>query len=215
MFRYTADNNGYNAQVTYLEGDVHGEYAVQSTQSPSLAPALASAQPIYNYYKTLQQQQLHNQVNYNNEDYADNKIYNHYNVYPTTTPTPYFSHAEATPNGHYRNHIQNVHIKTYNTAPHNQGEGDVSIATPLANQVLIYTTTPAPYTDIHVLPTPRTLAYSTSSPYASAVSSKSTNVLPGYDYYVDYDYRNANGQASHSKGLFVASNNALYYKTKK
>lgn len=212
MFRYTADNNGYNAQVTYLEGQIHGDYAVQSTPTPSLAPALASAQPIYDYYRTLQQQQVHNQVNYNEDDYADNKIYNHYNVNPTTTPTPYYAHSEGTPNGPYRNHIQNVHIKTYNTAPHNQGERDDTVA----NQVIIFPTTPAPYADVHVLPTPRTLAYSTSSPYASVVSSKSTNVLPGYDYYVDYDYRNANGQVNgQSNNLYVASNNALYYKTKK
>lgn len=198
-----------------MEGQVQGDYAVQSTQSPSLAPALASAQPIYNYYKTLQQQQLHNHANYNDDDYVDNKIYNnHYNVYPTTTPTPYYAHSDATPHGHYQNHIQNVHIKTYNIAPHNQGEGDGSVVTPLANQFIIFPTTPAPYADdIHVLPTPRTLSYSTSSPYQSAVSSKST-VLPGYDYYIDYGHY-GNGPASHSKNSYAASNNALYYKTKK
>lgn len=206
MFRYTADNNGYNAQVTYVQGHVQGDYAVQSTPSPSLAPALASAQPIYNYYKTLQEhQQIQNHISYNDDDYVNNnKIYNHYNAYPTTTPTPYYAHSEATPLGsHYRNHIQNVHIKTYNTAPHNQGERD---------QIIVFPTTPAPYTDIHVLPTPRTLSYSTSSPYASVVTLKSTNVIPGYDYYVDYDYRNGN---SPSKNPYVAPNTALYYKTKK
>ncbi|KAG4068939.1 hypothetical protein HA402_005087 [Bradysia odoriphaga] len=206
VVKYTADNNGYNAQVTYLEGQVQGDYAVQSTQSPTLAPALASAQPIYDYYKTLQEHQLHNnQGNYRDDDYSDNRIYNHYNVYPTTTPTPYYAHSEATPLGHYRNHIQNVDIKTYNTAPHHSAERD---------RVLIFPTTPAPYTDIHVLPTPRTLAYSTSSPYQSVVSQKSTNVLPGYRYYVDYDY-NGDGQASSSKNAYANSNTALYYKAKK
>lgn len=213
--RYTADNNGYNAQVTYLEGQIQNDYAVQSTQSPSLAPALASAQPIYDYYKTLQEHQRHNHVNYNEDDYADNKIYNHYNSYPTTTPTPYYSHSEATPRGHYTNHIQNVHIKTYNTAPHHQDDNNHLVGTPLTNQVLIFPTTPAPYNDVHVLPTPRTLAYSTRSPYTSVVSSKSTNVLPGYDYYFDYDYKNENRQSRPSKNLFVASNSALYYKEKK
>lgn len=159
----------------------------------------------------MQEQQLHNHANYNHEDYADNKIYNHYNVYPTTTPTPYYAPSGASSYGHYRNDIQNVHIKTYNTAPHNQGESDQSSA----NQVIIFPTTPAPYTDVHVLPTPRTLAYSTSSPYASVVSAKSTNVLPGYDYYIDYDYRNANGQVIPTKNSYVRSDNALYYKTKK
>lgn len=159
----------------------------------------------------MQQQQVHNHVNYNDDDYADNKVYNHYNVYPTTTPTPYYAHSEAAPNGHYRNHIQNVHIKTYNTAPHSHGESVDAVT----NQVIIFPTTPAPYADVHVLPTPRTLAYSTSSPYTNAVSSKSTNVLPGYDYYVDYDYRHANGPANPTKNLYQISNNALYYKTKK
>lgn len=213
--RYTADNNGYNAQVTYVEGEIQNDYAVQSTQSPSLAPALASAQPIYDYYKTLQEHQRHQHVNYNVDEYADNKIYNHYNSYPTTTPTPYYAHSAASPHGHYRNHIENVHIKTYNTAPHHQDGNNDLVVTPLANQVLIDSTTPAPYTDVHVLPTPRTLAYSTSSPYASVVSPKSTNVLQGYDYYFDYDYKNANRQSNPSKNLFVASNPALYYKTNK
>lgn len=216
VFRYTADSNGYNAQVTYLEGEVQGDYAIQSTQSPSLAPALASAQPIYNYYKTLQEQQIqHNHLNYNDDDYTDNRVYNHYNTYPSTTPTPYYAHSQPTPVvTHYRNNVQNVDIKTYNTAPH-EDERDVSLAN---QQVIIYPTTPAPYTDVHVLPTPRTLAYSTSSPYRqnNVVSSKSTNVLPRYHYYLDYDYRNANdGRASQSQNSYVASNSALYYKAKK
>lgn len=200
--RYTADSNGYNAQVSYVDGQIQNDYVVQSTQTPSIAPALASAQPIYDYYKTLQEHQAHN------EDYTDNKIYSNYNSYPTTTPTPYYDHAEITPRGYYKNHIQNVHIKTYNTAPHHQDESN------LANQVIIFPTTPAPYKDVHVLPTPRTLVYSTSSPYTNHVSSKSTNVLPGYDYYFDYEYKNANEHAP-SKNLFVASNDALYYKTQK
>ncbi|KAJ6646799.1 Cuticle protein 7 [Pseudolycoriella hygida] len=213
VVKYTADNNGYNAQVTYLDGQVESDDNVQPNQSPSLAPALASAQPIYDYYKTLQEQQLHNNENYNDDDYTDNKIYNHYNSYPTTTPTPYYAHSEAAANGYYGNRIQNVHIKTYNTAPHNQVEPQV---TPLSNHVIIYSTTPAPYADVHVLPTPRTLAaYSTRSPYTNVVSAKSTNVLPGYDYYLDYDYRNGNGGASQSNNLFVTSNKALYFKTKK
>lgn len=147
-----------------------------------------------------------NHGNYKVDEYSDNRIYNHYNAYPTTTPTPYYAHSEAAPLGHYRNHIQNVDIKTYNTAPHH------------ADRVLIFPTTPAPYADVHVLPTPRTLAYSTSSPYQNVVSPKSTNVLPGpgYRYYVDYDYGNAaDGQASSSKNSYVNSNAALYYKTKK
>lgn len=212
--RYTADNNGYNAQVTYLEGDIQSDYAIQTTtQAPRLAPALASAQPIYNYYKALQEQQLQqNHASYNDDDYSDNEVYNQYNAYPTTTATPYYS-PQPTPLGHYRNHIQNVDIKTYNTAPHREGGRNV-------NQVLIFPTTPAPYTDIHVLPTPRTLAYSTSSPYhQNVVSPKSTNVLPGYQqYYVDYDYRNANsghGSINPSENpSYTATNTALYYKTK-
>lgn len=208
MFRYTADNNGYNAQVTYLEGQIQGDYTVQSTQPTPLAPALASAQPIYNYYKTLQEHQ-------NNHENSDNRIYNHYNVYPTTTPTPYYGHSEATPLGHYRNHIQNVDIKTYNTGPHREVGRDGTVVTPLVNRFLIFPTTPAPYTDIHVLPTPRTLAYSTSSPYRNVVSRKSTNVLPGFRYYGDYDYGNADGQASTTKNSYINSNTALYYKVRK
>lgn len=214
FLRYTADNNGYKADVSYIEGQ-SGE--TQHLSQPAIAttpsPLLAAAQPIYNYYRNLQQEEpsyQHNNVNYDNSKYVDyDNSYQHPapQNYIHTTPATYYV-GTSTPSAVYADHnnyIENVEIDTYNTGPHkiNYHHHLSPTSSPLSKlsggyehniaptqSSIVFPTTPTAYNDIHVLPSPKSFSYSTIAPYAG---SKSTSIVaspaPQAAYYADYDYK--------------------------
>ncbi|KAL1374870.1 hypothetical protein pipiens_004802 [Culex pipiens pipiens] len=119
IVKYVADNNGYRADVTY-ENDPHPNAInhvtaaaphvvrqVPVTAVPVASP-LQSAQPIYNYYRNLQQQQRQQQFQHYQQQRPQQTVY-YAQATPTQIPAPYYPS---------RLRVDDVKIHSYNTAPH-------------------------------------------------------------------------------------------------
>lgn len=214
--RYTADNDGYKAEVSYIEGQP-AEEPVVAVHNAAASSALLSAQPIYDYYKNLQAPAIHE----HSRDYEEPVLSPGYNQKPQrsqyhqlqTGPAYYRQEYQvaATASVPYnQNYVQlaNVKIGTYNTAPHHvpqyhhtgfasttaapfrhssfHGQAAQLVTSPSHVNVASYPTTSTTYNDIQVLASPKTFAVATTAPYASP---KSTNIFapsPAPDYYLDY-----------------------------
>lgn len=210
--RYTADNDGYKAEVSYIEGHP-AEDPVVTVHNSAASQALLSAQPIYDYYKNLQEPAIQER----DGDYEEPVLSPGYNQkhlhsqYQQSTPGPaYYRQAYTAAVPYNQNYVQlaNVKIGTYNTAPHHvpqyhhsgyasttaapfrhssfHGQAAQLVTAPSQTNVASYPTTSTTYNDIHVLPSPKTFAFATTAPYASP---KSTNIFapsPAPDYYLDY-----------------------------
>lgn len=125
--RYTADNDGYKAEVSYIEGQL-AEEPVVAVHNTAASSALLSAQPIYDYYKNLQAPAIHERSG----DYEEPILSPGYNQkiqqisqYHQSTPEPayYRQEYQVSPTAsipYKQNYVQlaNVKIGTYNTAPH-------------------------------------------------------------------------------------------------
>ena len=255
--RYTADNDGYKAEVSYIEGQVESsnyspvEQEKPFQQNQYASSLLASAEPIFNYHRNLQQQQQQQQqpVSYNDNSYVDNQ----YQYSIPSTPATYFASTPETNQAHYQVPLANVNIKTYNVGPHNLQYYHSPTISPstrssfIGNQQILQhpiptqatnlhyqSTASTPYNDIHVLPSPRAIAFSTVGPY---LAQKSTSIIasPGspeksYDYYNvennnNYNHDTNNREAyvvpasvspsdlNNENSILLRPNQALYFKT--
>lgn len=231
-FRYTADDGGYKADVSYIE-DNHiiaptaptPPHRSSSVSHHHSSPHLIAAEPIYNYYKhlqeTQQQQPQHAAAPYGNNgiyataaaqhaqlprkhalNYASlsggynipaqptsptvyttpsSTIYHqqqyqpypqqqpqHPLLVPSPTPSTLSYAAHAAQQQQQQQYVQNVHIETYNTAPHHKHHQHQLLVEqqqhhhqqqqlPYIVQPtrIVFPTSPTPYQDIHVLPSPR------------------------------------------------------------
>lgn len=206
---YIADDQGYRAEVSY-EGGPEPVHKVPHVYTPSStpSPAFQTAQPIYEHYKQLQ--------------------YPHLAV--STTAEPYY------PSGPSQG-VLNVHLNTYNSAPHKQLLHTKAVpspspptahystpssfysptaGTPSPLQIQsnhlehVAVTTSAPqYEDIDVAPR---YSHSTVAPYISAKSQAN------YDYYGDYqspDYVHIQASPKYARSVKAnpKSGPALFFKT--
>ncbi|XP_058456489.1 uncharacterized protein LOC131433898 [Malaya genurostris] len=135
IVKYIADNNGYRADVTYenepssnaLNHVTAAPGLVQVTATPT-ASHLASAEPIYNYYKNLQQRQRYVQASAPiRRQHPQQTIY-YQKATPTQIPAPYYPS---------RLRVNNVKIHSYNTAPH-AGNLIQSTITPATGRYISY-----------------------------------------------------------------------------
>ncbi|XP_055630004.1 uncharacterized protein LOC129770879 [Toxorhynchites rutilus septentrionalis] len=157
IVKYVADNNGYRADVTYEnDHNLNVIKHVNPTQAVVQVPVaavpvtspLASAQPIYNYYKNLQQrQQLAHQQATIQQQQLQNPIY-YARTTPTQIPAPYYPS---------RLQVNGVKIHSYNTAPH-------------ANS-LVQATIPPSSRGYITYQTPANLAYVSSTPNPVQIQS--------------------------------------------
>ncbi|XP_055598177.1 uncharacterized protein LOC129747839 isoform X2 [Uranotaenia lowii] len=121
IVKYIADNNGYRADVTY-ENEPNSnlinhavtaapeEVQVPASAVPVVSP-LASAQPIYNYYKNLHQRQQYIQqpALIQQQHQPQQQVIYYPQTGPTQIPAPYYP---------ARLRVNDVKIHSYNTAPH-------------------------------------------------------------------------------------------------
>lgn len=191
--RYTADHDGYKADVSYIENAVSDDtprshvYQVAPTASrpnkyfphrPS--PTQLSFERLsggYELQKTISKPQ-------------------HYPISPlhsfASTPRPFAVHSSPAPESafvaqppqhQHANYVdlQNVEIETYNTAPHHftQHQHQLQQHKPqlISSNRIAFPTSPTLYNDIHVLPSPRPYPYATTAPFVGQVGSKSTSIV--------------------------------------
>lgn len=215
FIRYTADSNGYKAEVSYIDGHQESISPVAIPQaSPSPIPVvkqLHETQPVYNYYK-----------NPTPHEYVDSYQNVQYQQHHPPTSATYYSNT-AVPRYDHIN-VDNIKIDTYNTAPFHHSEANIlnsaaspvigssaaSIIGPTHESVFPTSSTPT-YRNVYILPSPRTInnAYSTSGPSAYVNSSPANN----YDYYVDYEYKTTHPTPKASQAS-ILNTNALFYKSR-
>lgn len=205
IYRYTADSNGYKAEVSYIEGQ---QESIQSAVPVAATPVspLVTAQPIYDYYRNVQSQ---------NQDYAEPYQNVQYQQHQPTAAT-YYSNTAAP---QYNNHVNvdNVRINTYNSGPF-QSSGhivstaiaphqtaSIAVLTPTHETVYATPSTPAYSSSVYILPSPKNTAYSTHEP-------SYVNGNGNYDYYVDYEYKSTHPPPKGSPST-VLNTNALFYKS--
>ncbi|KXJ79998.1 hypothetical protein RP20_CCG026968 [Aedes albopictus] len=118
IVKYIADNNGYRADVTYENDNGQNTFnhvtaAPAVIQSPiaavPVASPLESAQPIYNYYKRLQQSQQYVQRPVPIRQARPQQTIYYSQATPTQIPAPYYP-AQL--------RVNDVKIHSYNTGPH-------------------------------------------------------------------------------------------------
>lgn len=187
--RYTADDGGYKADVSYIEDNhiaptvatpphhqhnLHHHDAVHSTASSS--PHLIAAEPIYKYYKHLQETQQPSVA----AQYASNAIY------PTASEHPlHFHHHQQ----QYRPHTLNYaslsggyNIPAQPTKPtHISGQQIVAAApTSSVYHQQQYQQHPQPQSLILPSPTPSTLPYTAAQQqqYVQNVQIETYNTAP-------------------------------------
>lgn len=208
-YRYTADSNGYKAEVSYIEGQesVHVAVVPKIPVATPVSP-LATAQPIYDYYKNLQN---------NNQDYVEPyRNIQYYQQHQPTAATYYSNTAAPRYNSHVN--VENVKIDTYNSGPFldhghivssaitpQQMTASIAVLTPTHESVYATPSTPDYSSSGYILPSPKTAAYSTHEP--SYVNGNSN-----YDYYVDYEYKSTHPPPKGSPST-VLNTNALFYKS--
>ncbi|XP_058836212.1 uncharacterized protein LOC131692881 [Topomyia yanbarensis] len=137
IVKYIADNNGYRADVTYENepnpNALHHEptapeiVQVPVTAVPVVSP-LASAQPIYNYYKELQQRQQYVQQSAPIRRHQPQRTIYYPQSTPSQIPAPYYPS---------RLRVNDVKIHSYNTAPHANNLIQSTIA-PVARRYVKY-----------------------------------------------------------------------------
>lgn len=199
LFRYTADNNGYKAEVSYLDQQGHN-----IVSNPTASPQPVAQQPL-NYYRNVQP------FNHNTGGYRNPPVYNNY---PSpTAPTIFIPHIDH----------EQVQIDTYNAGPHHQQQNVFSSSTALPavvstpNYVNVYpspTPVTSSYKDIYVISSARPYIHSTpTAAVAPLANHKSTNVLSSAGYsrqFGDYDYQTDHGYRGRSVSrIWMKSGNIL------
>ncbi|XP_062559568.1 uncharacterized protein LOC134224258 [Armigeres subalbatus] len=157
IVKYVADNNGYRADVTY-END-NGENSINHVTAapaviqrpiavvPVVSP-LESAQPIYNYYKRLQQSQQYTGQSVPVQQPRPRQRIYYSQASPTQIPAPYYP-AQL--------RVNDVKIHSYNTGPH-------------ANNLIRSTIAPSHGSYVTFQPTSN-IAYVSSTPNPSQIQS--------------------------------------------
>ncbi|XP_065082945.1 uncharacterized protein LOC135705253 [Ochlerotatus camptorhynchus] len=118
IVKYIADNNGYRADVTY-ENEHNPNTINHVTAAPavvqvpiSVVPVsspLESAQPIYNYYRRLQQRQQYVHQPAQIQQARPRQAIYYAQATPTQIPSPYYPTQLR---------VNDVKIHSYNTGPH-------------------------------------------------------------------------------------------------
>lgn len=222
LYRYTADEGGYKADVSYIENSVSDNtprsrvYQVAPTASrPNYYPPRPS--PTQLSFERLSGGYELPKTNPNLQKYAIPSSHQPFASTPrpfalNSSPDPHSAYVvqPPPPNSNYVD-LQNVELETYNTAPHhyNHQEQPLQSQKFVSTGRIVFPTSPSLYNDIHVLPSPKPYPYATTAPFTGKMSPKSTSIVSSPAPYGAH-YHHTAGNSGRPSGT-VASPASIYY----